>query len=624
MRCMTVRGDLLPALVFVPILVSLLLPAPVRAATVLPECARTGEWSRFDGEHFILYTTARGADGTEQAKRLDRFARVFYRREPGMHLAGLARVVAFGLPRGECYDTFRPIFEGRPVESVGMFIEGPLGSYFQFRLSGKADDVQTIQHEYMHALSNEHMRAAPPCIMEGLAEYYGTMEIRGVEARFGQPIEEYCAYLGQSKLLTMDELFGIGYGEEYYQGERRDIFYVQSWALVHYLSTSGLAQNLREFILATNQGVPVDQAFATSFPHESWTDLPAALKRHVAQEDLSHASLLMGDTVLDGPIATRPVSRVEALTALGDLMRQQDRIRSNEAQAYYVAALEQAPRHGAALVGLAAINQARGYPKEALDLYARAERDSANDAVTWLRIGDGYVAEAMRDSAAYARRDDTTKARMQAARSAVARALRLDPGSREAAVLYARTLDGDTAAVVAGIDLLRGAHERFPQEADIADALVEAWLQHDLVDEAEAVVTRTYGRDATDPEGDRVRSRIFTWKLSRVNSLIRARRADEAIVALNEMRATATDPERVAFIDDWLARLQRTTKGNADVDQYNAAVALVKKGKIEEAIMIFDEVGKSAEDPALLLQAREAADRLRALRAQQGSASSRR
>lgn len=51
---MTVRGDLLLASFLVPILITLLLPEPVRAATVLPECARTGEWRRFDGEHFAL------------------------------------------------------------------------------------------------------------------------------------------------------------------------------------------------------------------------------------------------------------------------------------------------------------------------------------------------------------------------------------------------------------------------------------------------------------------------------------------------------------------------------------------------------------------------------------------
>jgi hypothetical protein len=469
----------------------------------------------------------------------------------------------------------------------------------------------------MHALSSEQMRGSPLCIKEGLADYYGTMEIVGDEARFGEPIKHYCAYLEQKKPLTMDELFGVGYGREYYQGERRDVFYVESWALVHYLSTSGQAQNLREFILATNEGVPVDRAFATAFPQESWADLPAALKRHVAADDLSHASLRMGDTVLDGPIEARPVSRVEALTALGDLMRQQGRIRTDEAQAYYVAALEQAPRHGAALVGLAAINQARGYPKEALDLYARAERDSANDAVTWLRIGNGHATEAMRDSAAYARRDEAAMTQVRAARNGAERALRLDPASREAAVLFARTAQGDTAAVVAAIDLLRGAHERFPQEPEIADALVEAWLQHDLGDEAEAVVARTYGADGKDPEGRWARARIFEWKVARVNELLRAQRVDDATAELKKMRASTTDREAIAYIDKLLARINEHAKGNSDVDRYNEGVALANKGKIDAAIVIFDEVGKSAEDPALLLKAREMAAELRSFRTRQ-------
>jgi hypothetical protein len=590
----------------------LALLAPALAFAAVPKCALEHEWIRHDGEHFVLYTNLPAAEGALHAQRLDRFAQVFYRREPALRWAGAPRVLAFGLAGRDCYDVFRTRFEGKPVESTGMFLDGPLGAYFQYLVSGKPDDIRTLQHEYMHALSNEPLRGAPLALKEGLADFYSTLEMHRDEARFGHPIRAYTWFLAHEDLMSADALFGTEYGAAYLRGEQRNLFYAQSWALFHWLAANGHQPKIREFVSTLYQGTSAEFAFGRAFPGADWATLPATLKRHATAEDLTDFSLPMGAAVLDRAIPAVVVPRAEALGALGDLLFQQGRTGAADAQAFYAAALEANPREGRALAGMAAINQQRGFTKEALRAYERAARDTSNEAATWVRIGNGYVAEAVRDSAAFARRDGPVRDAIRRAREAAGRALARDPGGRDGALLFVRTLDGDSAATAAALPLLWAAHDALPEETEITDALIEASLGRDDLEGAEAALRATYGDgDGGGKAGEAARNRINGWRLLEVNRLVRDQKLYAAAAHMRAIRAASTDRSLHEYLDRELARLEAHLDKNADVGRFNQATKLANAGKYAAALRIYDQVVKNASDPVLLVEARSRAATIR-------------
>ena len=118
-------------------------------AADLPDCATKGTWTRYDGEHVILYTNASPEIGRRDALRFESFAWMLDRRSPTLRKRGAARVTAIGFASKGDYAPFRPVYEGKPVESIGFFLAGPLGKTLEFITSERPEDERIIYHEYL-------------------------------------------------------------------------------------------------------------------------------------------------------------------------------------------------------------------------------------------------------------------------------------------------------------------------------------------------------------------------------------------------------------------------------------------------------------------------------------------
>ena len=85
-------------------------------------------------------------------------------------------------------------------------------------------------------------RRVPVWLNEGLAEHYSTYEVYrgGREATIGAAIESHLAQLNASPLLALERLLTIEHSSPLYnEGNRRSLFYAQSWALTHMLLLGG-------------------------------------------------------------------------------------------------------------------------------------------------------------------------------------------------------------------------------------------------------------------------------------------------------------------------------------------------------------------------------------------------
>src|SRR5262249_17246711 len=131
-----------------------------------------------------------------------------------------------------------------------------------------SDPLHTVYHEFTHYFVASNLADAPLWFNEGLAECYSTFRADDREARIGEPVPEHLAFLRGQPLMPLPDLFAVGYAtKDYHEGDRRGLFYAESWALVHYLLWDKPERHpqLVQFLGRLANGAPVAEAFGASF-----------------------------------------------------------------------------------------------------------------------------------------------------------------------------------------------------------------------------------------------------------------------------------------------------------------------------------------------------------------------
>lgn len=606
-----------------PILLTLFFMSALRVSASgaeLAPCATEGTWTRYDTAHFTLYSNATAEAGTKSAKQLENFAAMLDARSPGLEDRGGTRVVAFGFASKGDYGPFRPQFQGKTVESVGVFLSGRLGKYLVFTNSGRPEDERTIYHEYLHSLVFDRIGGAPPCVNEGLADFFSTFALAGEEARFGDPIPAYCWILQHETPLTMDQLFGIGHDSEYFGGEHRDMIYAESWALVHYLVRHSSSAEFERFAALMQSGMPAHDAFLRVYPSEDWGTLHTRLRAYADPGELDNFHIPLGAALAEARVDMRPAPRTEILTALGDLLLQERRVAPAEGPAYYRAALAIRGDDPAAVRGLAVVNEVRGFPREADQLYRRAAAAPGADAPTLGLCAHGLARVAIADSAAVARGDSAALTALARARDIAGQALRLDPTEPRALELVCAGVDDDSAFAVQSLDALEKAHAKYPNRTVVTSGLIRAYARTGLRANAEAVFASDARLPADVEARDQAARAIEQAGLREAHELMRAGKVAEGAALMRHLRETTAHRDFSDFLDAQLQNISEYESSNQWVDRYNEGVRALQAGKLERALEVFQDVHDKSTEPDLVLKAGKRLEELRAYRARQSGA----
>ncbi len=209
---------------------------------------------------------------------------------------------------------------GAPANSMGYFISDLRENAILVEDSNDTRGAEVMLHEYVHFLSFQSDRIRyPRWYEEGRAEYLSTSRLRDNVLEVGLPVERRLASLRFGSWLplgTVLELTDLSTLDE----EQSDLFYGQSWLLVHYLSSQPDAElklpaSTRKYSVLIGQGVNRSDAFEQAFDQDIAELEPTLLKYFV---DGSFASReIPADTALPGfaPRA-RPLSVAEVRLAL--------------------------------------------------------------------------------------------------------------------------------------------------------------------------------------------------------------------------------------------------------------------------------------------------------------------
>lgn len=467
--------------------------------------AAAEQWLRLRSPHFVVVGDAPERELRQVASRVEGFRDGLVRALPNATVAMPVpmAIVVFASDAG--FTPFKPMVGGRPMERIGgYFLNGEDANYIAMTLAHGEAAYPTILHEYTHALLAETLPNAPLWLHEGLAEIYSTYTERsdGRTAIIGTPPAHHIKELQTGQLLPIEQLLSADASSSLYnEGERRGMFYAESWALVHYLllGTPDRKAQVTEYLRLLDESAPVAEAIRQAFRRE-----PKALEADL-REYARLFSLNGFEVALDPQrrqrfaMSTERISEAEATTYTVELLARLGR--PDAARRSIDAVLSATPGLPRGLAALGRLHIRAGRVDDGLPLlatavaqlptdaavtatYARAlvdrlrargSRAAADDVDELRRVGMALDAAAMLDP------DDMFVTAMQGyvalleggklerAQSLLERAVRLSPARQDYHLLLAQVFieqrNFTGAQGLLGPLLARGAQSRIREQA---------------------------------------------------------------------------------------------------------------------------------------------------------------
>ncbi len=281
------------------------------------------------------------------------------------------------------------------VHPAGVFFAGTEKHYVILRTDTQGENpFHVLYHEYVHMLVDLNYRRLPLWLNEGLADFYGNSVLGEKEVGLGRPSASALHTLNSTKLMPLALLLTVDHGSPFYnEAEKANVFYAESWALVHYLELGrrdrpGLLNAY--FQLLQKDVDPVDAA-AQAFG--DLKILEKDLDRYAGQTAFYYVKMKAPADVQEETLPVRDLSAGETALAQGEFVLR--RGRRKEAQALLEEAVRLEPK-------LAAAHEAMGFfhyqsgdrMAAARDLARAVELDSRNFLVhyyTALLAGQGGV-----------------------------------------------------------------------------------------------------------------------------------------------------------------------------------------------------------------------------------------
>ena len=304
-------------------------------------------WIKIHSRNFLLVGNAAEPEIRLIATRLEQFREVFKRLLPaGNQFDSRVPTTLIVFRDDTAYRPFEPLYQGRPSEVAGYFQSSQDVNYIT--LSADSQHARSADalafHEYVHLLVKNSFERAPLWFNEGLAEFYSTFEITddNRKVKLGKPIKNRLLTLRRRELLPLATLFDVNDQSPFYQEPgKREIFYAESWALVHYLlnGRGGVRRpQLLRYLELAAAGQEQEEAFHQAFQTDPAT-LENELRQYVQRGKYAEQSLTFEHPLeFDTGVQSAPLAEAEAQFYLGDLLLHAER--NEAAEAYLLSALK--------------------------------------------------------------------------------------------------------------------------------------------------------------------------------------------------------------------------------------------------------------------------------------------
>jgi tetratricopeptide (TPR) repeat protein len=476
------------------------------AVVLLPGATRAGtssSWSEVRTPRFTVLSAGSATEAQRVAGALEAFREAFRRLVPDAKVDPIAPTLVLAFDRFDTYEPYAPRFDGRPVRVAGSFVGSAPVNYLAITMDEGPRAWSVAYHELTHLIVTQTLNKPPAWFNEGIAEFYSTFTLTadGKQAELGHLIPEHLILLRRERWLPLDDLFEVTTSSPLYnEGDKRSMFYAESWALMHYLFSRGpdRAARLFEFLGRLENGQSPGSAFRTSFGMAPST-LQEELERYVQQSEWPVQRYALGERLTsDGHVTNaESLSEAEALATLAGLQLRLGRLDEALGLAQMAANID--PQCTAAWVMLAIAHIDQKLDVEAIPFLQRAAS---------LPLRDPYAAYLLGSSA--------IRVHEQAGDSALPRveALRVARRSLEEAVAAAPTYAEAWASLSHGLlaagtepnkalSASRRAHSLAPTRRHYLLLQAQALMQRDDLDAARRMMHDLIEQDLGTPLADK-------------------------------------------------------------------------------------------------------------------------
>jgi Flp pilus assembly protein TadD len=364
------------------------------AALAFPQTeARAADWMRLRTANFTIEGDV-GANGLKTvALRLEQFREAIRQTFPSAKLVTPAPVTVIVFAHDRDFKAVAPRFQGKPVELAGLATTSSIGSSIAICLERPDQAYPVIYHEFGHLLINNAARGLPLWLQEGLAEFYRMFDLSedGRSAVLGKPVDPEEIGRMRDRLLPMSELLAADHESKLYNvSADRDLFYAQSWVLVHYLllGNTERSRQFSGFLQRLGTGVPTARAFSDSFPDAD--KLEGELTAYVSKFTIRVVRVTFTDRVTGAVDYTMTrMTPAEAQASVGlELVRQG---RYDEARVPLEWAMAHGPESASANTGTGLYYLLQGRTADGLRALRKGAELAEGDALAHFAFGYGAL-----------------------------------------------------------------------------------------------------------------------------------------------------------------------------------------------------------------------------------------
>jgi tetratricopeptide (TPR) repeat protein len=241
------------------------------------------KWIEVHTAHFSVLTDAGDKRGREAALRMEQMRAVFGQLLLKNKLKMPVPITVVALKGDKQYGMVAP---AKQSMAGGFYVPGSDRVYIVLNLF-EADSWRAVAHPLAHYLLNFNYPPAQGWFDEGLAEYFGSIQI-GKQVEVGGDPElapewhedvfdemrrdpntpqSLTQLLSSPVWLSMTDLFTMKHdGSGVREGTHNTLYYAQSWMVMHYLiNKSKMPEAGTYFNLVLNEKVPVEKAVVQAF-----------------------------------------------------------------------------------------------------------------------------------------------------------------------------------------------------------------------------------------------------------------------------------------------------------------------------------------------------------------------
>jgi Flp pilus assembly protein TadD len=339
----------------------------------------TGGWQGKQTSHFAIYTPEEVNGGGEILARLE-VARLFFEKIGLTKNPAAPRLSILDLGSRKDYGVYRL------NPAAWAFYQRTREGDFVAMRDLAPEHYPVAIHEYTHFVMEHAGLKLPLWLNEGLADFYSTVEARKTQVSLGTAPDGRLDFLNRYRWLDWATLAAVDHDSPYYrEADKMQLFYAQSWALVHMLALDAEYEGgFERFVLAVSGGAATDAAL-TAVYHKSLEQIGQDLRGYLGSKRMTvrvfnidvRQALLETEEIADAG------KRVEF--ALAEILASSPQL-AQDANSHLaeLAARYQDDPHPEESLGFQAMRD--GMPKDAESHFARAVQRHSQDPEVWFRL----------------------------------------------------------------------------------------------------------------------------------------------------------------------------------------------------------------------------------------------